>query len=241
MDTSSCPVVLIPGFMLDESLWDDFRNHLPENWVVVNASLSGGQTISEIARHIAEHAPERFLLIGFSLGGYIARQLAADYPERVGALVIVASSLREDTEQQTKLKQQAINALSDARFKGLSNSTIANSLHPHRAADTDLISRIKQMGNRLGYKALAIQSVLDRSGVPTETIACPTLVVASTSDALRSLDEAQELVRAIPNASLQIIDDAGHMIPLERPRELAATIVHWLGSQRIHHADIECK
>ncbi|HEY8569768.1 alpha/beta hydrolase [Microbulbifer sp.] len=234
MNSRPCSVVLIPGFMLDETLWDEFSSELPEDWAVYTGALTGAQSIAGIARHIAERSPQRFLLIGFSLGGYVARQLAADFPERVEALAIVASSLREDTPQQMKLKQQAVNALSAARFKGLSNSTIANSLHPRRAADADLIARIKHMGNRLGYHALATQSALDRSGVPTESIRCPTLVVASTDDALRSLQEAQELVDAIPNASLEIIDDSGHMIPLEQPRALAATIIHWLQVQGIH-------
>ena len=52
--------------------------------------------------------------------------------------------------------------------------------------------------------------------------------LASTYDALRSIEEANELVRAIPGASLQLFDDSGHMIPLEQPRELAAAVVSWL-------------
>ena len=97
-------LVLIPGFMLDETLWDGFCPLLPNHWKVSRTTLAGGNTIKEIAQHIAEQSPERFVLIGFSLGGYIARQLAADYPERVSALVLAARSLREDTEQQAKAK-----------------------------------------------------------------------------------------------------------------------------------------
>jgi pimeloyl-ACP methyl ester carboxylesterase len=72
------------------------------------------------------------------------------------------------------------------------------------------------------------QSVLRRADVPTDTIHCPTLVVASTHDAMRSLEEANELVRAIPDASLQLFDGSGHMIPLEQPQKLVATVVSWL-------------
>lgn len=124
-------LVLIPGFMLDETLWDDFCPLLPDHWKVSRAKLIGGDTIKEIAQHIAEQSPEHFVLIGFSLGGYIARQLAADYPERVSALVIIASSLREDTEQQAKAKLEAVHELSTSTFNGLSSRSIAASLnHP---------------------------------------------------------------------------------------------------------------
>jgi pimeloyl-ACP methyl ester carboxylesterase len=221
-------IVLIPGYMLDETLWDKFRENLTEEWSVFNASLSGGKTIREIAHALADHLPPKFVLVGFSLGGYIARQLAADFPHRVDALVIIASSLREDTEQQMESKQQAIQALSASTFKGLSRISIAKSLHPRNALDTKLISDIKQMGCRLGYQAFVDQSSLRRTDVPAATIRCPTLVIASANDGLRSMEEASELVAAIPNASLQIFDGSGHMIPFEQPEELAQTIIEWL-------------
>ncbi|MBP2198848.1 alpha/beta fold hydrolase [Pantoea cypripedii] len=228
MKTYPCSIVLIPGYMLDETLWDEFRKHLPQEWSVFDASLTGGKTIREIAHAIADHLPPKFVLIGFSLGGYIARQLAADFPDRVESLVIIASSLREDTEQQMESKQQAIQALSASTFKGLSRISIAKSLHPRNASDTRLISHIKQMGCRLGYQAFVEQSTLRRTDVPAATIHCPALIIASANDGLRSLDEANELVAAIPDASLQIFDGSGHMVPLEQPEELAQTIIHWL-------------
>lgn len=232
MSTAAPSVTLVPGFMLDETLWNDFRDYLPQEWSVNTASLGDGPTIRDMARQIADSLPQRFVLIGFSLGGYIARQLAADFSERVEALILVASSLREDTAQQKKTKMQAVQALTPDRFRGLSNSTIAHSLHPDNASDTTLVSRIKEMSRRLGYRALATQSALDRSQVPASIIDCPTLVIASENDALRSLEEAEELVAAIPNAELQLIEDCGHMIPLEQPQALAESIVRWLDQIR---------
>lgn len=234
MNSPPVSLVLIPGFMLDETLWDDVSTHLPADWRMSYAALAGGNRIKDIARHIADGSPGRFVLVGFSLGGYIARQLAADYPERVSALVIIASSLREDTEQQAKSKMQAVQALSPSTFTGLSAGAIAGSLHPRRASDAGLIARIKAMGNRLGYGALAVQSGLRRAGVPADSISCPTLVVASTHDALRSAEEARELAAAIPHATLRWLDDSGHMIPLEQPQALAAALVSWLGTQGMH-------
>ncbi|MGM8227633.1 alpha/beta fold hydrolase [Cellvibrio sp. ARAG 10.3] len=227
-------LVLIPGFMLDETLWDDFCPLLPDHWKVSRAKLTGGNVIKEIAQHIAEQSPERFVLIGFSLGGYVARQLAADYTERVSALVLIASSLREDTEQQAKAKLEAVRALSTSTFSGLSSRSIAASLHPRHASDIHLISRIRVMGSRLGYEAFATQSGLRRADVPRDSIHCPTLIVASTHDALRSMEETNELVGAIPGASLELFHDSGHMIPLEQPQDLAAVVIDWLNSIGIY-------
>lgn len=228
MNDFSCSVALIPGFMLDETLWDDFIRYLPEQWTVYHSPLGAEKTIREIARQIAAHLPQRFVLIGFSLGGYIARQLAADYPERVQALIIIASSLREDTEKQIQSKKYLLQATTPETFKGLSHRSITKSLSPHNSINEALISQIKNMGKRLGHQALVTQSSLQRKGVPTKTIYCPTLVIASENDTLRSLDEAHELVKEIPNSSLKIFNKSGHMIPLEQPKELAVTIIRWL-------------
>jgi pimeloyl-ACP methyl ester carboxylesterase len=53
-------------------------------------------------------------------------------------------------------------------------------------------------------------------------------VVAAAQDQLRSLEEARELQAGIPGATLDVIEDTGHMIPIEAPQRLAAVIVPWL-------------
>jgi pimeloyl-ACP methyl ester carboxylesterase len=229
MNGHEIPVVLVPGFMLDASLWDELAARLPATWKLHRATLDGGATIDAIARHIVAQAPGRFVLVGFSLGGYVARQIAASFPERVAALVLIASSLREDTEQQARLKLQTVQALSPSTFNGLSAKSIAQSLHPDRKADKGLIERIRMMGARLGYDVFATQSALRRAGVPSSQIACPALVIAAEQDGLRSRDEAVELCASIPGAELEFVPDSGHMIPIEQPDYLGALISRWVG------------
>jgi pimeloyl-ACP methyl ester carboxylesterase len=90
---SALPWVLIPGFMLDESLWDDVIEHMPFTQAIHLANLLEGQTIPQIAQHIASSAPPRFVLVGFSLGGYVERSLVQQLPYRVAALVMTSWSL----------------------------------------------------------------------------------------------------------------------------------------------------
>lgn len=80
MNQKSISIVLIPGFMLDESLWDELVPLLPATWKIMKASLLQGETIAEIAQNIAKEAPREFILVGFSLGGYIARSLTEQFP-----------------------------------------------------------------------------------------------------------------------------------------------------------------
>ncbi|VAX44666.1 Pimelyl-[acyl-carrier protein] methyl ester esterase [Acinetobacter calcoaceticus] len=108
MNKETLSVVLIPGYMLDESLWDEAVNEMPKEWEIFRATLKEGRTIKEIAQNIAENAPKNFILIGFSLGGYIARSIAEQFPEKVNALILIASSLCSDSEEQKNQKLTAI-------------------------------------------------------------------------------------------------------------------------------------
>lgn len=221
-------VLLIPGFMLDQSMWDDLITYLPATWKIQTVDLAGGSSIQSIAQHITENAPDSFVLIGFSLGGYIAREIAGRYPERVSALIIIASSLREDTALQITRKQEMVRAVSVSTFSGFSQNIIAKSLHPARSKDLQLINKIREMGVHLGYKSLVTQSALRRDLIPTTNIQCPTLVIAGADDKLRSLEESIEIQTNIQNSVLDIIEDTGHMIPMEEPERLANSICTWL-------------
>ncbi|MEN0036996.1 MAG: alpha/beta hydrolase [Cellvibrio sp.] len=232
--SNTTPLVLIPGFMLDESLWDEFIELLPAGREIHRANLRVGQSISQIAEHIAQGAPKQFVLVGFSLGGYIARSLVEQFPDRVAALILIASSLRSDTPEQKKLKEAAVKASSQSRFKGLSTLAITKSLHPDSAGDKVLINRIRNMGIQLGYEEFSKQSMLGRDSLAQHPIQCPTLVIAAAQDQLRSLEESYELSNAIPESQIEIIEGTGHMIPLEQPEVMTKVIVDWLGMIRLN-------
>lgn len=221
---ASLPLVLLPGYMLDASLWDDVVPLLQWQAPVHRLPLGPGATTEEIARSVAQAAPARFVLVGFSLGGYIARKVAELFPERVAALVLVASSLESDTPERAKAKQDAIRALDPASFRGLSMGAIAQSLHPDRRGERELVTRIREMGRRLGYEAMVLQSGLQRDGIAAASLRCPTLVVGAAQDALRSARETRALADTIPGASLEVIEQSGHMLPLEQPEALVKAI-----------------
>ena len=210
--------------MLNESLWDELVERLPPDRTIHRANLLHGDSIEQIALNIAASAPARFVLIGFSLGGYVARSLAEQFPGRVAALVLIATLLRPDTASQRELKAAAVRASAQGQFRGLSARSIAQSLHPQRATDKALISRIQAMGVRMGHKAFARQSTLARADIASSTVHCPTLIISGAQDALRPPEEAQELCDQIPGACLQVVENTGHMIPLEQPGRLAEII-----------------
>jgi len=226
-------ILLVPGFMADETLWSDMTAALERFGPVIHADLRHDTSVEAMARRTLEAAPSSFALVGFSMGGYVARdiaRLAPGYGKRVEALVLVATSTRPDTPSMRQRKGAVGHAAPTIAFSGLSRTAVATSLHPKQRDNLAMIERVRAMGMRLGGDVFRRQSVLDRPGDIDRLgeIHCPTLVVAAAQDQLRSLQEAQELHAGIPGAELLVIEDTGHMIPIEAPERLLEVILPWL-------------
>ena len=95
-----------------------------------------------------------------------------------------------------------------------------------------LIARLRGMQQRLGREVRTRQAALVRRDgyADLERITCPSLVVACRQDRLRSLAESERMARHLPNSGFSVIEDCGHMAPLERPHELAALLDRWITS-----------
>jgi len=220
------PLVLIPGYMLDDALWDGMLQHMPPELPLHFASLAEGDSIAAMAQAILARCPPQFSLLGFSMGGYVAREMVRTAPGRVLSLALVATSSRADLPLQVEQRNKAACATPLAPFRGLGRAAIAQSLRPDNAANEALVAHVRAMGERLGREVFVRQSLIVR-GADTDRLSdihCPTLVVAGAEDLLRSPDEARELAAGIPGAQLVTVPHAGHLIPLEQPQALAAAL-----------------
>lgn len=223
-------ILLIPGYMLDETLWDDVLGGLAAFGPVTHADLRHDATIEAMAARALADAPSRFILVGFSMGGYVAREIARLAPERVEALVLIATSTRPDSPALRQSRGRVGQAAASVSFSGLSRVAIATSLHPKQRDNAALIERIRAMSVRLGGEVFRRQSALERAGDidRLQGIGCPVLIIAAGQDRLRSREEADEMHAAMPGSELVVIEDSGHMLPLEAPDALLAAVVPWL-------------
>lgn len=214
-------IVLAPGFMTDYDMWSDFVPFL-KDYNVLYADFSEGTTLQELAASNLRRCPERIILIGFSLGGYISRHMLYQAPERVEALVLIGTSTRPSAPPATD--EPAVKM-----FRGMSRSALRRAVHEDRENDEVLIDRLKEMGERLGAEVFGRLSALERKSDldMMRTIQCPVLVVTADQDRLRSMEEATEMAEAA-NAPLVVLEHCGHMMPMEEPRQLADVVLNWL-------------
>ena len=230
-------LLLLPGFMLDQTLWDDMRGGLAQLGQLHFGDLGQDDSISAMATRVLQNAPPRFILIGFSMGGYVAQAIMQQAPERVIALALLNTSARQQDPREIAGNRMQLELARQVPFKGLTSRALASSLHPDRAHDRVLLDRLQAMALRNGKEVFINQlSALRSDGyAELENIRCPTLVVASSNDQLSSIAEAELMAARIPGAGMVVIEDCGHMTPLEKPEELLLILSGWL-SQSVNQS-----
>ena len=223
-------LLLAPGFMTDADLWRDVESELEAFGPFIHADLSRDTSFEAMAQRALERTPQSFIMVGFSMGGYVAREIVRLAPGRVTSLILIATSSRGDTAEQERRKARHATQVAGQAFAGLSRSAIASSLHPDRAGDTAMIERIQAMALRLGSEVFQRQCMLARHGDRDRLneISCPTLILAGDQDRLRTLDEAKELQAGIAASELTVIQGTGHMLPIEAPHRVAGAVATWI-------------
>lgn len=228
-------LVLLPGFMCDADLWSDMVPDLARLGHVHYGNVFEDDTLDGIARRVLAEAPRQFVLVGFSMGGFVARVLALMAPERVSAVAFVASSARGYSAEETERRKQGYRPGNrPPRAAGMPPS-VALGLHPDRERDPVLLERLRGMQRRLGPDVRAKQAALVRLDgyADLARIACPSLVVACRQDRLRSLAETERMAACLPHSHFEVIEDCGHMAPLERPDILSALLARWIARERL--------
>ena len=227
------PLILLPGLLCDEALWAHQSETLSDIADITVADLSQDETIQGMAERVLDSAPETFALAGLSMGGYVAQEIMRQAPERVERLALLDTSSRPDSPENTEQRKGFIEQLELGDFKGVTSRLLPLLVHQDRLSDDALIAVIQSSAQNVGPEAYIRQ----QKGVMTrpdgrqslKKVTCPALVLCGRQDALTPLALHEEMAAAIPGASLVVIEDCGHLAPLERPHAVSAVMRYWLG------------
>ena len=230
--TERIPLALLPGLLNDGALWQSQIESLADVADIRVADLAVQDSIAQMACSVLETMPERFALAGFSMGGYVAFEVLRRAPARIGRLALLDTKARLDTPEQTSRRRGLIELAGKGSFKGVTRRVLEMAIHENRLADEALTGAVVAMAERAGRNVFLAQqrAIMNRpDSLPgLAGIACPTLVLCGRQDQPTPLDCHEEMARAIPNARLAVIEDCGHLAPMERPAEVSAALRGWL-------------
>lgn len=232
-------VVLLHGFTHTGASWDPVVAALAERYRALAPDIRGHGSASDrtpvtleaVLDDLAATAPQTFTLVGYSMGGRIALHAALALPQRVNRLVLIGASPGIADQEERAARRAADDELAD----GIEHSSIEE--FARRWAQTPVLAgqppevqraiHADRLRNRPAGLARALRG-LGTGTLPSlwdrlHELDTPTTLIVGTRDH-KFMENADQMARALPEASLVAVGGAGHAVHLEAPKRVASVI-----------------
>ena len=235
------PLVLVHGFPLDSSSWNEIIPFLENDFDLILPDLRGfglsstttsQYSISDMADDLAgllNHLGiEKTALAGHSMGGYVALAFTKKYPQLVSGLGLVSSQTPADAPEG---RERRYKTAADVAEKGV--GVVVEAMTPKLSADVRVqafVRGVMEKQSKVGIIG-ALKAMAEREDMSTfiSLFASPLLLIHGDVDQLIPLDRAREIKSANPSARFIELKGAGHMPMMEFPRQTADGLMFFAG------------
>lgn len=252
MKGEGIPLILIHGGALDKRMWDDQFDEFAKHFKVIRYDArKHGMTKNEpntFSHHedlkifMEKLAIDKAVIMGLSMGGYISIDFALTHPEKVLALIPVASGLTgyQFVDKQTKElpeKWSKISTIEESADLVMEMWTDG----PHRKPE-QLNSAMRNKA-KLMYTENLLRSFSDKSKeVRTDPpainrlskIKAPTFTIYGDLDVPGIIEIADLIVRDVKGAKKYVIKDTAHLLNMEKPDEFNKAVIDFIFSLNLN-------
>jgi len=243
---SGVPVLFVHGFPFRRGVWDEQVRALRSSYRVIAPDLRGfgespagdGPATMERFAEDLRALLERLgsgpaVVVGHSMGGYVALAFARHCSAMLRGLCLVASKAGADSPEAATGRR----ALAE-RVRREGPQVVVDAMAPKMlaqgASDPRRDPQVRELmapANPAGWSA-ALVGMADRVAASDllPRIAAPTLVATGADDVLIPAEESRHMASAIPGARLAVLPQAGHLVAWERPAEFNRTLGDWLAT-----------
>jgi len=228
------PLVLLPGMMCDARLFGPQIAELSSDTAVMVAPITRGDRIEEIASGLLDMLPRRFALAGLSMGGIVAMEILRRAPDRVARIALMDTNPLAETPPIAAAREpQIVKARSGKMLEVMREEMKPTYLAPgpYRKEVLDLVM---DMAHALGPEVFIRQSrALQRRKDQQATLRkcrVPALVLCGAHDALCPVKRHEFMAELIPNATLRVMEQSGHLPTLEQPDETTFALREWMAA-----------
>ena len=233
-------ILLLPGLACDAELFQHQAAALAlhtrvHTKVHISDAHTRAATLPEMARLLWAEHPGQQLLVGASMGGMLALAMHRQAPERVAAMALLGSTARPDTPELITLRTKACKLFAAGRMDEVLRANVLFAFHPHGARAPGLVDRYLAMIRRAGAAQLIQQNRAVMARVDSRPtlphIRCPVLLACGEADLLTPPECSREMAALMPQAQLDVVPGAGHMLTMEQPERVTALLLRWLKLQ----------
>jgi 3-oxoadipate enol-lactonase len=241
-------VLLIHGYPLDRTLWAPQLAGVEGHRLIApdlrGLGLSDAPDLGysmptyadDLAALLEALQVDEVVLVGLSMGGYVAFEFLRRHRARVRALVLFDTRADADQPEVRRARDQQASLAREQGAAAVAAHLLPRMLAPGAAQSMPhVVERVRGMmlAAPVAGIAGALAAMRDRSD-STALLATledlPTMIVVGEEDAMTPVELARAMASAVPGARLEVVPDAGHLPPLEAPAVVNALLADFLKS-----------
>lgn len=229
-------VVLLHAFPYDRAMWAPQVRGLSDEYRVITPDLPGfggtpappgGWTVDAAADAVADTLDslglaDPVVLAGLSMGGYVALAFARRHPRRLRGLILADTRAEPDSKDARAGRAKTAELAKENGAAAVFEDALPKQLcEVTRTGRPGVVAEARAIAGRQSVEGVvaALVALRDRPDARPglRDIRLPTLVLVGEHDAITPLAAAEELVRGIAGARLEVLPAAGHLSNLETP------------------------
>ena len=225
-------LVLVPGLLCSDALFTDQLSGLCDISELQIGRILKHDNLADMAAAILRVAPPKFALAGLSLGGHVAFEMLRQAPGRIIKLALLNTNARADRPEQIAFRRMLIGLANTMGPRNVQAAALPILIHKSRLIDRALVDRILNMADDVGRAAFLRQqnAIINRSDNRAflADIKCQTTIIVGEQDMLTPIKVAKEMHDVIPQSTMKVIPECGHLSTMECPQQVNAVLRSWL-------------
>ncbi len=245
------PLLFVHGFPLSRGAWQKQVEEFSGRYRVIAPDLRGhgeseathgAVTMENYARDLQALLDQLktgpVILIGHSMGGYIAFAFARMFPQFLRGLVLVATRAVGDSPEAAAGRRATAEKVRKEGVQSLVDSMVPKMLSS-KSSDLKMVQEVRGLMSSSKPEGVA-GALLGMAQRPDSTpdlgkLELSTLLISGDDDALIPYTESEKMSKSIFEAKLEIIPHAGHLVAFESPQEFNRRLEAWLAASAGKH------
>ena len=231
-------VLLIPGLTCDDHVWTATRDKLTAaGHQVAIGDVRTQDTITKMAQSLLEDHEGDLVVIGHSMGGRVAMEMARLAPARITALGLLNTGMHPLQDGELPKREANIALANTQGMEALATQWIPGMMAQGLPADPEVVQGLRDMVMRMtpDIHERQLRALIARPDAALSIGAYegPMLLMTGRQDQFSPISQHEDIRSLCPQAELHIIENAGHFAPVEQPASVAAILTDWVTG--LHH------
>jgi len=228
-------ILLIPGLLCDATVWQPLIDRLiadnKNDCTVAVADLTSQNNLTQMAQDCLATHSGQLIVAGHSMGARVAMEMVRLAPERLEKLVLLDTGIHPLKDGEIEKREEIVKFANENGMQALADRWLKGMVYAPNYENKALISKLTEMVLRCDadMHERQINALVTRPDASSYLagIDCPVLLVVGRQDQWSPVSQHEDMLRLLPNAKLEVIDDAGHFAPLERETEVTELLIKY--------------